>query len=177
MARPSAATSAERLHQRAIALLEILPGTPGVRATRSGLLRAADAAMARNDVAELTKLHREVKLLAESLRHVGAPPGATPAGPLIRRAAAGPGLPGWGQPARRSASWRREHAPIQYPYGDPPTGWDTRLHDSTTTVPDSRSSPDDLARIRAWRRSMAERAAAEAEAEQAWREHHLTDDS
>jgi hypothetical protein len=171
------ASRAERLHQRIVGLLETLSGTPGIRAVRGALLRAADAAIARNDVATLEKLLREAKILIGSLpRGVQTPPATTE--PVVERRDAGPGLSGWGRPRRSvGTSWRREHAPIQYPYGEPPAGWDTRLHDITTTVPDSRCSPDDLARIRAWRRSMAERAAAEAEAEHAWREHHLTGDS
>lgn len=130
MTKTSVATRAERLHQRTTALLESLAGIPSTRATRTALCRAAHAACASNDVAALTKLHREVRLLADSLQHVSAPPATTSAvAPTMRRTSAGPGHPGWGQPCRSSlASWRRPHAPIQYPYGEPPTGGDRHRH-------------------------------------------------
>jgi hypothetical protein len=79
---------------------------------------------------------------------------------------AGPGLPSWGQSPRRTASssWRREHAPIRFPYGDPPVSPNRGSNDTTHYMPDSKLSADCLARVKAYRRSIAERQAGEAEA-------------
>ncbi|HEX3680495.1 MAG TPA: hypothetical protein VHU90_12295, partial [Galbitalea sp.] len=124
-------------------LLEQLPATKHAIRLRAALLREAARAAAQRDSVTLERLLREVTTLCESLGiasggAISRPrPTADPADaviqhaqhhppPVIRRAA-GPGLPEWGQPQRsRSASWRRPQAPITYPYGDPPTGPDTR---------------------------------------------------
>ena len=48
------------------------------------------------------------------------------------------------------------------------TGWETRLHETTISMPDSRCSADGLARLKAFRRS---RTAAQEAEDGAWRAH------
>jgi hypothetical protein len=155
------------LHQRITALLEELPPSAGILATRMALLRATDAALARVEVAALKKLDRETKLLLQAMRRSPnaldpAARRATTTAPTVA-AQAKPSAP----PSGRSSRWRnREHAPIRYPYGEPPHGWETRLHDTIESMPDSKSSAECLARLNALRRSRAEQRAEEAEARQ-----------
>ena len=156
----------ENLYERITRLLEALPIGSEVEGVRAAVWRLSDAARARHDLVQLNKLYREAKLLSESMRRsakstqdvLHADAEAKP----LRRIETGPGLPAGSRQARRtSSSWRRPHAPIQYPYGDPPTGWDTRSHDTTVSTSDSKSSPEQLARLNAFRRSRV--AAQEAE--------------
>ncbi len=148
------------------------PAVAAIQGIRRELLSQIDTAAARQDVKALKKLYREIRTLAESVG-VGRRANRSPcyvapeSSETVIRHAAGPGLPGWGR--RRGVSTRRvgwsgparEHAPLQYPYGEPPTGWDTRRHDATTTMPESKLSPVNLARIQAFRREQAEIRAAE----------------
>jgi hypothetical protein len=154
-----------------------LSGATAIRVTRTAILGAADVALARNDIATLEKLLRETKILVASLQRGDQPAPGTEE-PVTTSREVGPGLPGWGQPRRSvAAPWRRPQAPIQYPYGDPPSGWDTHLDDTTISMPESKCSSEDLRRLHSWRRTGAEHAAAAAEAEQRWWQHHVTDDS
>ena len=146
-------------HQRLAALLEEVPSTSSARAMRTALLRSADAALARNDLAELRKLRREVTVLLGALRR-SAKAGQIAEPPTVQNTlqvpfSAGPEVPQLRWPRRHSvsSSWRRPYAPVQYPCGDPPTGWETRLHETTTSMPDSKSSAESLARLNALRRS------------------------
>lgn len=154
------------LHQRILALLEELPSPSSACVTRSALLRAAEIALARNDWSESQKLFREAKLLVDALRRSreerSSSVGISDAARV--RSHSGLGVGHCGKSKSRPSSWRRPHAPIQYPYGEPPTGWDTRLHDSTISMPDSRLSTDCVARLRAFRRALALAQAEEAEA-------------
>ena len=154
------------LHRRIAALLEELPPSAGIRVTRTAILRSADAALASADVAVLKKLHREAKFLLQGMRRsapsdVAAAQTIT-APPPVELQAARP------RPRRvRSSRWRkREHAPIRYPYGEAPHGWETKLHDTSESMPDSKSSAECLARLNALRRSRAEQRAEESEARQ-----------
>ena len=153
-------------HQRITALLEELPPSAGILTTRTAVLRSADAALTRLDVSALQKLHREAKLLLEAMRRSVpsdvAAPHAVAAPPAVELQAPRPG------PRRHySSRWRkREQAPIRYPYGEPPHGWETRLHDTIESMPDSKSSAESLARLKAHRRSRTEQHAEEAEARQ-----------
>jgi hypothetical protein len=154
------------LHQRISTLLEELPPSAGICVTRTAILRSADAALASADVAVLKKLHREAKVLLQAIRRsapsdVAAAQTITAPPPVEFQA---------GRPRPRrvhSARWRnREHAPIRYPYGKPPHGSDTRLHDTIESMPDSKSSAECLARLKALRRSRIEQHAEELESRQ-----------
>ncbi len=161
------------------ALLEEFPPSPAVKAFRRRLREQVDHAAARRDTAGLKKLDREIRTLAEirrrpeRRRQIDRLPHVAPASSeTVIRHAAGPGRPGWGRrrvPSARRVGWSgpaREHAPLQYPHGDPPTGWETRRHETTINQPDSKSTLEQLARVRALERAWAEVAAAEAEAEE-----------
>lgn len=155
------------LHQRIAASLEELPPSAGVLGTRTAVLRAADAALARLEVPVLQKLCREAKVLVQAMRRSAKPLGAerrraTKIPPTLGAKVAHT-VPRSG----RSSSWRKpEHAPIRYPYGEAPHGWDTRLHDTIESMPDSKSSAECLAKWKASRRSRAEQRGEEAEARQ-----------
>jgi hypothetical protein len=145
-----------RLHLRITGLLEELPPSTGIRVTRTAILRSADAALAATDLGVLRKLDREAKVLAQAMRQSGGPRDAAASPTSNTPRALGVGLGPSAPRSTRSSRWRnREHAPIRYPYGKPPHGWDTRLHDTIESMPDSKSSAASLARLNAYRRSRA----------------------
>ena len=116
-------------------LLEQLPPTPAVIGVRRELFKQANIALARRDSRHLDKLYREVQVLAQSLgieRGGRISRRATPNEPerdstVAPASAAATHLEVRSDHIHRTASWRRPHAPLRYPYGDPPTGADTRM--------------------------------------------------
>ncbi|MGH7524525.1 MAG: hypothetical protein ACREK8_09475 [Gemmatimonadales bacterium] len=169
------------LHHRCNSLLEQLPPSASTLALGQELLQHGAAAYAYGNLAELENLYRQVNALAQSL-------GVERAGhinrrvipderagavidnsrePVTRRIAAGPGLCGWGRRGERTASnaRTREHAPLEYPWGKEPEPHPRSATDILPAKPLGASSAQCRVRIEAWRRSNAERAAAEWEAE------------
>lgn len=165
MHKPDGKQRAFALHQRVTALLEELPSSAGARTTQMAVLQRADAARAHVDVPALQKLHRQAKILVQAMHR----PANCVNDAAASRTTTSPAVGGETRLARSvpSSPWRkREHAPIRYPFGEPPHGWDTRLHDTIESMPDSKCSADCLARLIALRRSRAEPRAAEADARQ-----------
>ena len=116
----------DRIDERLTALLVALPSSPAVKGLRQVLRHRANSALAHGDVIALEHVFREAQILLRSLTNtttgfqvVRRPP-VQPTEPVVRREA-GPGKPGSKYaPGRWSPQSRvREHAPIQYPYGDP----------------------------------------------------------
>ncbi len=131
--------------------MEALPATWAAQQVGAALERDGVAAYAHLDVDALAKVLKQLRTLHLALEtgavgfRIGrrrpkdpvehSAPSATAKTPDAHRLATGLELPGWGRPPlRRSvpSSWRRPHAPLQYPWGPEPPVSPPRRNDPVT---------------------------------------------
>lgn len=131
-------SAAERLGGQIATLLEQLVGAKDLVDLRQAIARQALAAGVRGDLPVLERLRRAVQVLIDSQRRKTTPVNESSARRFTGR------------------NWRRPQAPIRFPRGDPPTGWETRLHETITSPDMCDSSHESRARLTAYWRGMAE---------------------